>query len=273
MSLWHSVLRTKIQILGYKNRPLIAEKGMPPYCGVCMPPLTGIKNKQHKKRRCSTGTSRKVIKKFWSGKVIWSFSWIILNPIFCITGCLFWGWSEKQPSNPPWNPFTGPTHPSWAQGTMCRQNSPQWRHFFQGNSPPKKMDQKIVVTIGNHAKWPTFCWIQPELLFRLVFFVGCASSSAWKHWTSRSCATYGGCLDVTKGKQENFKVHAPPSFFHEKKTDFFEGYCKTLLPFPESSFSKGKTDSFRDRNMGGLVVLTTLDSWGSIVLVGAWQDR
>ena len=74
---------------------------------------------------------------------------------------------------------------------------------------------------------------------------------------------------MTKGKQENFKVHAPPSFFHEKKTDFFEGYCKTLLPFPESSFSKGKTDSFRDRNMGGLVVLTTLDSWGSIVLVGA----
>ena len=54
---------------------------------------------------------------------------------------------------------------------MCRQNSPQWRHFFQGNSPPKKMDQKIVVTIGNHAKWPTFCWIQPELLFRLVFLL------------------------------------------------------------------------------------------------------
>lgn len=251
MSLWHSVLRTKIQILGYKNRPLIAEKGMPPYCGVCMPPLTGIKNKQHKKRRCSTGTSRKVIKKFWSGKVIWSFSWI---PFFCITGCLFWGWSEKQPSNPPWNPFTGPTHPSCAQGTMCRQNSPQWRHFFQGNSPKKKWTKKLWSPLVIMKNGLRFVGFSRNCCFGWYFLLVALLPVRENTELPVLVLLMEDALMWHRANKKTSKFMHPPVSSTKKKTDFFEGYCKTLLSFPESFFSMlGKTDSFRDRNMGVLL--------------------
>lgn len=129
-----------------------------------------------------------------------------------MTGCLFWGWSEKQPSNPP--AILQPYPSIMAQGTMCRQNSPEWPVFFVfkvRNSPKKKMvEQKnggqyrqtwkmayvLLASVGILVSVSILCWLLLPVRGSLNF---------------PSCATYGGCLDVTQGKQENFKVYAPPS--------------------------------------------------------------
>ena len=93
----------------------------------------------------------------------------------------------------------------------------------------------IVVSVG------IFCWLR---------FFQCVKTLNFPFlcylWGMPWCDT---------GQTRKLQSSCTPQFLPRKKTDFFEGYCKTLLSFPESSFSMlGKTDSFRAATWGSCCV-------------------
>lgn len=144
-----------------------------------------------------------------------------------------------------------PTHTSWAQGTMCRQNSPQWRHFFQGNSTKKKWTKKLWSPLVIMKNGLRFVGFSRNCCFGWYFLLVALLPVRENTELPLLVLLMG---DALMWQARNFKVHAPPSFFHEEKLTFLRDTVKHCCLFLKVPFPREKQIHFETATWGSCCV-------------------